>query len=130
MYRGSLVERFFENLLPDSKDIRQRLRQRFGALSDKAFDLLAQIGRDCIGAIQLTTDDRIPSGVRSINGTPISGKGIADLLKNTVSTPSLGRIDDSDDIRISLTGAQEKTALLRIEENGCGPMARPRLRTS
>ena len=62
MYRSSLVERFFENLLPDSKDIRQRLRQRFGALSDKAFDLLAQIGRDCIGAIQLTTDDRISIG--------------------------------------------------------------------
>ena len=55
------------------------------------------------------------SGVRSINGTPISEKGIADLLKNTVSTPSLGRIDDSDDFRISLTGAQEKTALLRSE---------------
>lgn len=115
IYRGSLVERFFENLLPDSRDIRQRLRQRFGAPSDKAFDLLTQIGRDCIGAIQLTTDDRIPTGVRSINGTPINDKGIADLLKRTVSAPSPGRIDEDDDFRISLAGAQEKTALLRIE---------------
>jgi serine/threonine-protein kinase HipA len=114
-YKGSLVDRFFENLLPDSKDIRQRLRQRFGALSDKAFDLLTEIGRDCIGAIQLTTDDRRPSGIRSIKGTPIDGKGIAELLNKTVNAPSLGRIADDDGFRISLAGAQEKTALLRLK---------------
>jgi serine/threonine-protein kinase HipA len=114
-YRGPVVERFFENLLPDSKDIRHRIRLRFGAKSEKAFDLLAQIGRDCIGAIQLTTDDDAPE-VRTINGTPIDEKGIAELLSKTVSAPNLGRIeDDEEDFRISLPGAQEKTALLRIE---------------
>lgn len=45
-YRGALVESFFENLLPDSADIRRRVQTRFGAASTSAFDLLAEIGRD------------------------------------------------------------------------------------
>jgi serine/threonine-protein kinase HipA len=114
-YRGPVVERFFENLLPDSKDIRHRIRLRFRAKSDKAFDLLTQIGSDCIGAIQLTTFDDAPE-VRKINGTPIDEKGIAELLNKTVSAPTVGRIEDEEeDLRFSLPGAHEKTALLRVD---------------
>jgi HipA-like protein len=52
------VESFFENLLPDSRAIRERIQRRFNTRSATAFDLLSQIGRDCVGALQL-----LPEGV-------------------------------------------------------------------
>ena len=77
VYRGALAERYFENLLPDSKTIRQRLRQRFAAKSDKAYDLLTEIGRDCIGAIQLTIDNEASKNVRKIEGALVDDAAIA-----------------------------------------------------
>jgi len=50
---GERVEYFFDNLLPDSHAIRTRLAKRYAAGSEKAFNLLAAIGRDCVDAIQL-----------------------------------------------------------------------------
>ena len=52
-YTGETVEAFFDNLLPDSADIRRRVRQRYGAATASPFDLLSEIGRDCVGAVQL-----------------------------------------------------------------------------
>ena len=52
-YSGLIVENYFDNLLPDSQPIRNRLQARVGAESGRCFDLLARIGRDCIGALQL-----------------------------------------------------------------------------
>ncbi|MHB9004805.1 MAG: HipA N-terminal domain-containing protein [Coriobacteriia bacterium] len=59
-YTGEVVEAFFENLLPDSADIRRRLQRRFSVQNNSAFDLLAEIGRDCVGAIQLLPDGETP----------------------------------------------------------------------
>lgn len=114
-YKGPVVERFFENLLPDSKEIRERIRRRFNAKSEKAFDLLAEIGRDCIGAIQLTAEGDTPPDVHRIDGAPIDATGIERLLARTLGGPTLGRTERNDDpdFRLSLAGAQEKTALLR-----------------
>ena len=55
--RGERVENFFENLLPDSSAIRTRLAKRHAAVSEDTFDLLAAIGRDCAGAVQLLLVD-------------------------------------------------------------------------
>jgi HipA-like protein len=52
-YRGQIVHDFFDNLLPDSEAIRRRLAQHHRADSANPFDLLAVLGRDCVGAIQL-----------------------------------------------------------------------------
>ena len=54
--KGDKVQHYFDNLLPDSEPIRQRIRGRFATRSTQAFDLLAAIGRDCVGAIQLLPD--------------------------------------------------------------------------
>lgn len=56
-HEGKHVEHFFDNLLPDNKEIRLRLQHKFGARSAQAFDLLAEIGRDCVGAVQLLPED-------------------------------------------------------------------------
>ena len=120
-YRGALVEHYFENLLPDSKAIRNRLSQRFGTSSDRAPDLLAEIGRDCVGAIQLTADREPPGNVRKIRAEPLSEAAIAQLLRATTSATALGPQVAEDEFRISLAGAQEKTALLRLENKWLRP---------
>lgn len=110
-YRGPLVESFFENLLPDSAEIRRRVQTRFGAASISAFDLLVEIGRDCVGAIQLLPPDRAPENVKEIEAKPLDEEDIADILRSITSSTPLGQRDD-DAFRISIAGAQEKTALL------------------
>ena len=59
--KGSAVESWFDNLLPDSEAIRRRAQIRFQAASSGAFDLLAAIGRDCAGAVQLLPPEQEPS---------------------------------------------------------------------
>jgi serine/threonine-protein kinase HipA len=110
-HRGEVVRTFFENLLPDRPDVRNRLRDRFHAMSAGAFDLLAEIGRDCVGAVQLlpATDD--PPDVRKIEGVPLSSDEIARQLEIAGGLRLPGF--DLEDFRISLAGAQEKTAFLR-----------------
>lgn len=112
-FKGEIVAAYFDNLLPDSRRIRERLQRRFAARSSEAFDLLAEIGRDCVGAIQLLPDGEPRPDVRKIEGAAVSDREIEQLLVNMLDTP-IGRADESDTFRISLAGAQEKTALLRL----------------
>ncbi|PNF10952.1 protein kinase [Enterobacter cancerogenus] len=44
------VFNFFDNLLPDSPVVRDRIVKRYLAKSKQPFDLLAEIGRDSVGA--------------------------------------------------------------------------------
>jgi len=106
------VEQFFDNLLPDSRTIRERIQCRFGASSIQAFDLLQEIGRDCVGAIQLLPAGQPPVDVRAITGQRLTRGAIEKILTEIV-TPGFGRGEQADDgFRISLAGVQEKTALL------------------
>lgn len=120
-YRGSLVESFFENLLPDSADIRRRVQTRFGAASTSAFDLLVEIGRDCVGAVQLLPPDHPSENVRQIDAEPLDEEAVADILRSTTSSTPLGQRDD-ESFRISIAGAQEKTALLWHEQQWHRPL--------
>lgn len=109
-YRGELVYNFFDNLLPDSDAIRARMQARFQLSSGHPFALLATIGRDCVGAIQLYPEaDAIPD-VRQVTADPLSDDDIAALLSRYRDLP-LGMSREGD-FRISLAGAQEKMALL------------------
>ena len=109
-YRGPVVRDFFENLLPDNDAIRRRIQARFGAASIDAFDLLTEIGRDCVGAIQLLPENATPSDPQSIQGLPLSESDLERYLAGALAAP-LGQAVD-DDFRISIAGAQEKTAFL------------------
>ena len=111
---GEKVAHYFENLLPDSDDIRRRLASRFRTASTGAFDLLQAIGRDCVGAVQLLPEDDTPSGFDRIEGTALSDEAVEQHLMRVTSPAAPGAQDtDEDDFRLSLAGAQEKTALLR-----------------
>ncbi|WP_118182553.1 type II toxin-antitoxin system HipA family toxin [Paraburkholderia phosphatilytica] len=107
---GERVRNYFDNLLPDSEPIRRRIATRFRTPSLDAFDLLRAIGRDCIGAVQLLDEDDTPDAIERIEGTALSDGEIEALLQQTIAPAPFG---DGDDLRISLAGAQEKTALLR-----------------
>lgn len=111
VHRGAPVSGWFDNLLPDNPLIRERLARRFGAASTRAADLLAHIGRDCVGALQILPEGDDPGDVRRIDAEPMAEADVARLLRGT-RTPGLGGAEDPDDLRISIAGAQEKTALL------------------
>jgi serine/threonine-protein kinase HipA len=113
-HRGGAVSSYFDNLLPDSSDIRQRIRSRYEALSLSAFDLLAEIGRDCVGAVQLLPAEDTPAANGQIEGRPIDEHEIATILKGLTAMGSGAQVRN-EEFRISLAGAQEKTALLRHE---------------
>ena len=103
------VEAYFDNLLPDNIKIRRNIVDRLGAKSTSTFDLLESIGRDCVGAIALSKTP--PTGAQSsVELIPCSEHDIAMLIKNTRITNTLG-MQNEEDFRISLAGAQEKTAL-------------------
>lgn len=118
-HRGDAVRAYFENLLPDSKDIRNRVARRFQAASTDAFSLLAEVGRDCVGALQILPAGEIPADVRVLDATLLSEADVARLLRSTVAPPALGGAgaSEDDELRLSIAGAQEKTALLWRDGN-------------
>lgn len=121
LWRGRVVRDYFDNLLPDSEGIRRRLAMRYQATNLEPFDLLAELGRDCVGAIQLLHADEEPTDLFSINYRPLSEAEIATTLRNTTAALLPGRQEDTGDLRLSIAGAQEKTALLWHEDQWCLP---------
>ncbi len=119
--RSPAVVAYFDNLLPDSDTIRQRLQARFATPSTGAFDLLAAIGRDCVGALQLTPDDEAPPRVDVQELVPLDEAGVEAELRGAVATRA-GPGDDEEPLRISIAGAQEKTALTRHDGRWCRPL--------
>ncbi|APA89987.1 type II toxin-antitoxin system HipA family toxin (plasmid) [Paraburkholderia sprentiae WSM5005] len=112
-YRGQIVADYFDNLLPDSEPIRRRIATRYRTGSTAPFPLLSALGRDCVGALQLLPQDEEPSDLTSIHGRELRDSDIAALLRGTTSAAPLGQHDPLEDLRLSIAGAQEKTALLR-----------------
>jgi serine/threonine-protein kinase HipA len=119
-HRGAAVEAYFDNLLPDSEPIRRRLQQRFHTRSGEAFDLLAAIGRDCVGAVQTLPPGDAPADIRKIDAQPLSDAAIASELGGVTATAGPG--GDDHEFRISIAGAQEKTAFLRHGRQWCRPI--------
>lgn len=110
-YIGAPVINVFDNLLPDSDAIRKRVAERVGADGLDAYSLLAALGQDCVGALQFLPDGIDPGKAGATDGKPVSDDEIAAIVTNLASAP-LGMSED-EDFRISIAGAQEKTALLR-----------------
>ncbi len=110
-YIGAPVINVFDNLLPDSDAIRRRVAERVGAGGTDAYSLLAALGHDCVGALQFLPDGIDPGPAGKIEGKPVDEAEVANIIQNLAAAP-LGMGED-EDFRISIAGAQEKTALLR-----------------
>lgn len=109
-YTGAQVAAVFENLLPDSATIRNRVAEKVGAEGTDAYSLLSKIGRDCVGALQFLPENAILDASGKVDGVPVDEAEIEAIVTNLGRAP-LG-LDEDDEFRISVAGAQEKTALL------------------
>jgi len=118
-YIGAPVAAVFDNLLPDSEPIRRRIAERTGAAGVDAYSLLASIGRDCVGAMQFLPADAARNVPRSVQGEPVDDEEIERILAGLARAP-LG-MDAEHEFRISIAGAQEKTALLFHEDRWMRP---------
>lgn len=110
VYRGAPVVAVFDNLLPDSDALRRRVAEKVGAAGTDAYDLLAAVGHDCVGALQFIGEGDVSADSFAIAGETVDDEAIEKLL-NGLSQAPLG-LEREDAFRISVAGAQEKTALL------------------
>jgi serine/threonine-protein kinase HipA len=119
---GPVVANFFDNLLPDDERIRRRVSARFRVGSTDVFELLQAIGRDCVGAVQLLPPEQPPTGFDRVEYEAMDDQAVARHLHGVTAEPGLGADQNPEDLRISIAGAQEKTALLRVDGQWCRPL--------
>lgn len=109
-YLGAPVIAVFDNLLPDSDHLRRQIAARTHAEGTDAYSLLGAIGHDCVGALQFLPQNIEPGPAGAVEGDRISNDEIALIIENLATAP-LG-ISEDESFRISIAGAQEKTAFL------------------
>lgn len=120
-HRGEQVGAWFDNLLPDSQRLRDRIAARFKTKRKSTFDLLAEVGLDSVGAIRMLPENHAPDDVQTLNAQAMSEAEVAQMLRSTAGMGP-GDAQHADDFRISLAGAQEKTALLQINGQWMRPL--------
>jgi serine/threonine-protein kinase HipA len=107
-YGDRLTRAFFGNLLPEGA-VRDILAARFQVSPEDEFALLAEIGRDCAGAIAIVDpgeqDAQRAPGVDWLTEEALE-HAIAELPRNPL------HVAPGEDIRISLAGAQDKLAVV------------------
>ncbi|MEZ3498575.1 type II toxin-antitoxin system HipA family toxin [Pantoea sp. KPR_PJ] len=114
------VINFFDNLLPDNPRVRERILNRYRAKSMQPFDLLREVGRDSVGALMLLPADAdVPD--LAIRYEVLDTPGLEKILSAYQSDIPLGMIQEEQDFRISVAGAQEKTALLHTPQGWAVP---------
>lgn len=111
-FRGREASDYFDNLLPDNDEIRQRIAGRVQAKSEKPFDLLWAIGQDCTGALQFVPEGKTGPSESGLEGKLLKEPEIAERLRRLSFFP-LGLDSKDPEFRISIAGAQEKTAFLK-----------------
>ncbi len=122
LLEGQAVSNYFDNLLPDNDAIRKRIRDRFNTKSTDAFFLLQEIGRDCVGAVQLLPSGVTPERVDSLKYEALSTQRLVTLIENLGPRTQTWAQEDEDEFRLSISGAQEKTALLLVHGQWCRPL--------
>ena len=118
-WKGDPVIAAFDNLLPDTEgELREKIAARVGAEGKDVFSLLSALGRDCVGALQFLALEEEPAA-QDMDYRQISEEEMVADLKNLAAAPlALG---EDEDFRISIAGAQEKTAYLRIGDHWAKP---------
>ncbi|HHY0510811.1 MULTISPECIES: type II toxin-antitoxin system HipA family toxin [Vibrio] len=115
-HKGDPVANYFENLLPDLTSVRRNLQNRYQTTSTHMFDLLHAIGRDCVGSLSLVPETEIKDSVAPTKLEPLSVDDLRSIITAHKQQNPLGMINKHD-FRITISGAQEKTALLKIKND-------------
>ena len=107
------IDGFLWGLLPDNEAILDKWSQRFHVTARNAFGLIANVGEDCAGAIQLVRPERVEIVLG--DSAPEIGwleeRDIAERLRLLTDDHAAWRIQ-RDTGQFSLAGAQPKTAFL------------------
>lgn len=118
-WKGGPVIAAFDNLLPDAEgELREKIAARVGAEGKDVFSLLSALGRDCVGALQFLAPEEEPAAL-DMDYREVSAEEMVADLKNLAAAPLA--MGDDDDFRISIAGAQVKTAYLRIGDRWAKP---------
>ena len=99
-------------MLPENRNIREKLAQEYNLNINNDFKLLEEIGRDCAGAISFheLSEPEKKEEYLEIKGKPLLEEEIKTFIEELPYKPYMGN-------RISLAGAQEKTAICLINNN-------------
>lgn len=117
---------FLWGLLPDNPTVIAHWGRLYGVSRHDVVQLLAHVGEDCAGAVQLVTPDR----VNAVLGAPtrtderesiewLSRDDVGALLAGLRRNPAAGRTT-SEQGQFSLAGAQPKTALYQDDRGRWG----------
>jgi serine/threonine-protein kinase HipA len=121
IWSGAQVSNFFDGLLPDEQIVKDMIATREHTESASTFDLLSAIGRDCVGALRFIPDGDDPGEPKEMQYKQLTEDDISNRLASLGTSP-LGLIDKEDDYKISLAGAQEKTAFLQLKDRWFLPL--------
>ena len=110
-YEGNIPKAFFSGLLPDDI-IRQRLSRYLGISEKNSFALLEAVGGECAGALSLYPEGEVLQEAKEEDIQILDDKSLKEILDLLKKRPLLA---GSDDIRLSLAGAQDKIAVRLIE---------------
>ena len=109
-YKEKSCRAYFGGLLPENPNMRELLAKKYKIGINNDFKLLDAIGRDCAGAISFRHKDE-PEQAEDfieIKGKILSDAELKKLIEELPYKPYMGN-------RISLAGAQEKTAVCVID---------------
>ncbi len=112
-HSGAPIENYLWNLLPDREQTLMEIARLYGVSYQNPFALVAKLGRDLPGAVQIVPPDEIEEASKREGVRLVSEAALADFLRRLVQSPSLNRINQ-DANHFSLAGAQPKKAILRI----------------
>ena len=108
---------FFEALLPEGA-VREQIASQLKLAASDSYGLLAELGRDCAGALQIVEAKRMsePPTVQWLNDRELDA-----LIEELPQHPLGMRVED-DRLRLSLAGVQRKAVLVR---DGSGRFGKP-----
>ncbi|HTW42689.1 MAG TPA: type II toxin-antitoxin system HipA family toxin [Solirubrobacteraceae bacterium] len=107
---------FLDGLLPEGEP-RRAIAEDLDVPASDVFGLLAELGRDCAGALVIQpAGDPPPSMPSTTAAEPLGDDELAELVANLRSAPlGVGR-----KVRLSLAGVQEKLLLTRMPDGRWG----------
>lgn len=109
-YADRPTRAFFGGLLPDD-EARRRLAKYLHVSARNEFALLAEVGRECAGALALLPPDETPAPHGSGSLRRLTDRELAGMLRELPVRPLLA----GGELRLSLAGAQDKIAVQLVD---------------